>query len=72
MPYEHGVKKILIIIILYTTGNGLITSSGDHWARNRRLLTPAFHFAVLKPYVQIYNDAAHKLVVTSNFTETNM
>ena len=39
-------------------GDGLIGSGGAKWARNRHLLTPAFHFDVLKPYVQIYNDVA--------------
>ena len=43
-------------------GDGLLLSSGDKWFRNRKLLTHGFHFDVLKPYVQIYNEAVRKLM----------
>ncbi|KAK3084162.1 hypothetical protein FSP39_009268 [Pinctada imbricata] len=39
-------------------GMGLLLSYGPKWERNRRLLTPAFHFDILKPYIQVYNDVA--------------
>ena len=37
-------------------GEGLLISEGSKWGRNRRLLTPAFHYKILKPYVPVYND----------------
>ena len=44
-------------------GDGLLLSKGDKWARNRRLLTPAFHFDILKPYMNIKNRAADVFLV---------
>ena len=39
------------------SGDGLLLSKGKKWARNRRLLTPAFHFDVLKPYAGIFSSS---------------
>ena len=45
------------LLYFYSLGEGLLTSNGSKWHRNRRLLTPAFHFDVLLPYMKIYNEA---------------
>ena len=37
-------------------GEGLLIAEGNKWFRNRRLLTPAFHFDILKGYVPVYNE----------------
>ncbi|XP_050413253.1 cytochrome P450 4F4 [Patella vulgata] len=43
-------------------GEGLLISNNERWARNRRLLTPGFHFDILRPYVNIYNTAVEILI----------
>ncbi|XP_025097140.1 cytochrome P450 4A24-like [Pomacea canaliculata] len=43
-------------------GEGLLSANGPRWYRSRRLLTPAFHFDILKPYNTISNRAADVLL----------
>ncbi|XP_037310482.2 cytochrome P450 4B1-like isoform X2 [Pungitius pungitius] len=38
-------------------GEGLLVSNGQKWFRHRRLLTPGFHYEVLKPYVDLMSDS---------------
>ena len=54
--YRHGRDWI---------GDGLLVSKGPKWARNRRLLTPAFHFDILKPYMDVNNEATSILMVSA-------
>lgn len=45
-------------------GKGLLVSNGSQWLRSRRLLTPAFHFDILKKYLVVKNKASDVLIVS--------
>ncbi|XP_060071994.1 ultra-long-chain fatty acid omega-hydroxylase-like [Ylistrum balloti] len=47
---------------IHFPGEGLVTSNGQKWQRNRKLLTPAFHFDILRNYVKVYNEVADILL----------
>uniref|UniRef100_G3U841 Cytochrome P450 family 4 subfamily F member 8 n=1 Tax=Loxodonta africana TaxID=9785 RepID=G3U841_LOXAF len=40
-------------------GDGLLLSGGDKWSHHRRMLAPAFHFNILKPYMKIFNESTN-------------
>ena len=49
-------KPMYLRRVLPLFGNGLVTANGDDWAKQRRLLTPAFKHAELKVGVLLGND----------------
>ena len=53
--YEIGINWL---------GEGLLIANGDKWARNRRLITPAFHFDILQNYCVIQNQCTDVLLVS--------
>jgi len=53
-------------ISIQFTGDGLLLSSGDKWFKHRKMLTPAFHFDILKSYVPVMNEVSHTLLVSDH------
>lgn len=46
------------LFMLPWIGDSILVSDGPKWERNRRLLTPAFHFNILNSYFKVYNSVA--------------
>ena len=55
-------SEVVYNMLLPWIGEGLLVSKGKKWLRNRRLLTPAFHYGILKGYVPVYNDCLSVLL----------
>lgn len=75
VTHPDGVKRVLQDnVVNYTkdhltygmvrwiTGNGLITSQGDFWLRQRRLAQPAFHRQHIGAMAGMMTRAAHELL----------
>ncbi|XP_055951505.1 cytochrome P450 4c3-like [Argiope bruennichi] len=45
-------------------GNGLVTSFGTDWRKQRKLLTPTFHFSILDDCIPIFQKQAKVLIST--------
>ncbi|KAK3104941.1 hypothetical protein FSP39_013651 [Pinctada imbricata] len=60
-PKPRSLGTVYIMGIPWL-GEGLLIANHQKWARNRRLLTPAFHFDILQPYIKVKNKAADVLL----------
>ena len=67
--YNKFSEMVFMDHLILIPGEGLVVSNGTKWEINRRLLTPAFHFDVLKPYVDITNHVADVFMVNDNYSE---
>ncbi|KAM6218091.1 cytochrome P450 4F2-like [Rhynchocyon petersi] len=59
---DIALKDIIFYSLLKPwLGDGLLLSDGDKWNHHRRMLTPAFHFNILKPYMKIFNESVNTM-----------
>lgn len=61
---KHITKSVGYKFIKPWLSTGLVTSTGGKWQHRRRILTPAFHFNILKHFVVTLNEEARYLVST--------
>ena len=64
------VRTCSMYLLLYAIGESLLTGNGPKWFRTRHLLTPAFHFDILKPYVKVYCECVDVLLVSTHTVHT--
>ncbi|XP_054546835.1 cytochrome P450 4A11-like isoform X2 [Talpa occidentalis] len=57
-PKAHGTYRLLAPWI----GYGLLLLNGQPWFQHRRMLTPAFHYDILKPYVGFMADSVRVML----------
>lgn len=43
-------------------GDSMVVTSGERWAKLRKLVTPSFHFQILEDFVKIFDEQAKVLV----------
>uniref|UniRef100_A0A8C8VEX0 Cytochrome P450 n=1 Tax=Pelusios castaneus TaxID=367368 RepID=A0A8C8VEX0_9SAUR len=63
---EKNIKDFQDVILLGR--KGLLTLQGKKWFQHRKLLTPGFHYGVLKPYVSLITKSAQVMLVGSAVT----
>ncbi|XP_040613355.1 cytochrome P450 4A10-like [Mesocricetus auratus] len=61
-PKANGAYRLLAPWI----GYGLLLLNGQPWFQHRRMLTPAFHYDILKPYVNTMADSIRLMLFAMN------
>ncbi|CAO2588554.1 Cytochrome P450 4B1 [Lemmus lemmus] len=62
--YSRGDPKAPDVydFLLQWIGKGLLVLDGPKWFQHRKLLTPGFHYDVLKPYVALFAESTHLML----------
>lgn len=59
---KHINKSTIYNLLNPFLKTGLLTSGGEKWHTRRRMLTPAFHFDILKEFYEVFREESDKLV----------
>ncbi|EDL30644.1 mCG1264, partial [Mus musculus] len=62
--YSQAALKAAYVydFCLQWIGKGLLVLEGPKWFQHRKLLTPGFHYDVLKPYVAIFAESTRVML----------
>uniref|UniRef100_A0A8C9PL01 Uncharacterized protein n=1 Tax=Spermophilus dauricus TaxID=99837 RepID=A0A8C9PL01_SPEDA len=61
---EPPLSRFSFSLLRSYLGYGLLLLNGETWFQHRRMLTPAFHYDILKPYVGITADSVRVMLVS--------
>lgn len=51
---------------LFLSGKSLTVVNGKRWQQMRKILTPAFHADILRPYVKLFQESTNTLLVSNS------
>ncbi|XP_055689316.1 probable cytochrome P450 4ac1 [Lutzomyia longipalpis] len=57
---KHSDKNFLYYFLHPFLGTGLLTANGKKWQQRRRILTPTFHFNILKEFLAVFHEECEK------------
>ncbi|GAB0090421.1 Cytochrome P450 [Sergentomyia squamirostris] len=57
---KHSDKNFMYKFLHPFLGTGLLTSNGKKWQHRRKILTPTFHFNILKEFLIIFHEECDK------------
>ncbi|XP_075973822.1 cytochrome P450 4C1-like [Anticarsia gemmatalis] len=59
---KHNEKSALYVLLSPWLGEGLLLSKGTKWQERRKILTPTFHFNILRQFFEVMEENSYQLV----------